>query len=137
MYTVTKEIHFCYGHRLMNYSGMCRHPHGHNGRAAFEMAGEKLDERGMVTDFTDIKHSMKDWIDGEIDHKMLLRKDDPAVEVFRKMGEPVFVMDENPTAESIARLFFEKAKTMGFPVKRVTVWETDTSFASYVEPSPR
>ena len=70
-------------------------------------------------------------MDGEIDQKMLLRKDDPAVEVLRKMGEPVFVMDQNPTAESIAKLFYEKAKEMGFPVVRVSVWETDTSVASY------
>ena len=30
MYSVTKRIEFCYGHRLMNYDGVCRHPHGHN-----------------------------------------------------------------------------------------------------------
>lgn len=131
MYTVMKQIHFCYGHRLMNYDGQCRHPHGHNGRAEFEMSAERLDARGMVTDFTDIKNAMKDWIDGEIDHKMLLRKDDPAVAVFRKMEEPVFVMDENPTAESIAKLFYDKAKSLGFPVRRVSVWETETSFATY------
>ena len=131
MFKVTKEIHFCYGHRLMNYDGACRHPHGHNGRAEFEMSAEGLDHRGMVTDFTDIKNSMKEWIDAEIDHKMLLRKDDPAVDVFHKMGEPVFVMDQNPTAESIAKLFFDKAKSLGFPVSRVAVWETETSFAAY------
>ena len=33
MFRVTKEIHFCYGHRLLNYDGKCRHLHGHNGRA--------------------------------------------------------------------------------------------------------
>ncbi len=131
MFKVMKEIHYCYGHRLMNYQGLCRHPHGHNGRARFELSSETLDARGMVTDFTDIKNAMKDWIDHEIDHKMLLRKDDPAVEVFRKMGEPVYVLDDNPTAESMARLFFEKAKSFGFPVTRVTVWETETSSATY------
>lgn len=131
MFTVTKEIHFCYGHRLMNYDGACRHPHGHNGRAAFEMKAARLDDLGMVKDFTEIKTVLKDWIDLEIDHKMLLRKDDPALDAFRKLGEPVFVMDENPTAEAIAKLFFEKAKSVGFPVSQVRVWETETSVASY------
>ena len=28
MYKVTREIHFCYGHRLLNYDGKCRHLHG-------------------------------------------------------------------------------------------------------------
>ncbi len=131
MFKVTKEIHFCYGHRLMNYDGLCRHPHGHNGRAEFEIASDRLDDRGMVRDFTEIKEAMKDWIDREIDHRMLLRSDDPAVEVLRRLGEPVFVMDQNPTAEAIAKLLFEKAHSLGFPVSRVSVWETQTSFASY------
>ena len=30
MFSVTKRIEFCYGHRLLNYDGVCRHPHGHN-----------------------------------------------------------------------------------------------------------
>ena len=34
MFRATKEIHFCFGHRLMNYVGKCRHLHGHNGRGA-------------------------------------------------------------------------------------------------------
>ena len=30
MYSVTKRIDFCYGHRLLDYDGVCKHPHGHN-----------------------------------------------------------------------------------------------------------
>ena len=33
MFRVSQNIEFCYGHRLLNYSGKCRHLHGHNGRA--------------------------------------------------------------------------------------------------------
>ena len=43
MYQVVKEIHFCYGHRLMNYDGKCAHPHGHNGKIEIELAAPKLD----------------------------------------------------------------------------------------------
>ena len=32
-YRVTVQIHFCYGHRLLDYEGACAHPHGHNGHA--------------------------------------------------------------------------------------------------------
>ena len=55
MYKVVKEIHFCYGHRLMNYDGKCAHPHGHNGKIEIELKSERLDERGMVFDFGDMK----------------------------------------------------------------------------------
>ena len=39
MFRVTREIFFCYGHRLLNYEGKCRHLHGHNGRAVITLEG--------------------------------------------------------------------------------------------------
>ena len=131
MYSVTKRIDFCYGHRLMNYDGNCRHPHGHNGVAEIEVRAAELDERNMVCDFGDIKRIVKGWIDAELDHKMILRHDDPLIEPLRAQGEPVFVSEENPTAEHIARLIFEKTQKAGFNVVRVTVWETPTSSATF------
>ena len=48
MFQVTREIRFCYGHRLLNYDGKCRHLHGHNGRAVITLQAEELDTLGMV-----------------------------------------------------------------------------------------
>jgi 6-pyruvoyltetrahydropterin/6-carboxytetrahydropterin synthase len=62
---------------------------------------------------------------------MLLRHDDPLVKPLRDLGEPVYLLDSNPTVERIARLIFERAASEGLPVVRVTVWETPTSFAEY------
>ena len=62
---------------------------------------------------------------------MILRNDDPLLEPLRRLGEPVFVVDQNPTVEHIAKLIFDFTKDSGFPVVRVTVWETPTSFATY------
>src|SRR4051794_31424621 len=109
MYRVTREIAFCYGHRLLNYEGKCRHLHGHNGRAVITLEGPRLDDRGMLVDFGDIKREVQRWIDEELDHTMLLRRDAPVLPVLRDRGERVFVMDVNPTAENIARLIFERA----------------------------
>ena len=131
MYSVTKRIDFCYGHRLLEYDGICKHPHGHNAVAEIEIRTESLDAREMVCDFSDIKRVVKGWIDGELDHKMILRNDDPLLEPLRRLGEPVFVVDQNPTVEHIAKLIFDFTKDSGFPVVRVTVWETPTSFATY------
>ena len=39
MYSVTKRIDFCYGHRLLDYDGICKHPHGHNAVAEIEVDG--------------------------------------------------------------------------------------------------
>ena len=131
MYSVTKRIDFCYGHRLLNYDGVCKHPHGHNAVAEVEVRTESLDDRHMVCDFSDIKRKIKGWIDRELDHKMILHRDDPLIAPLRELGEPVFVSDENPTVEHIARLIFDQTRDHGFPVVRVTVWETPTSFAAY------
>jgi 6-pyruvoyltetrahydropterin/6-carboxytetrahydropterin synthase len=131
MYSVTKRIDFCYGHRLLDYNGVCQHPHGHNAVAEIEVRTSALDSRNMVCDFTDIKRIIKRWIDQEIDHRMVLRRDDPLVQPLQQLGEPMYLLESNPTAERIARLIFEYAASQGLPVVRVKVWETPTSFAEY------
>jgi len=131
MYSVTKRIDFCYGHRLLDYDGICKHPHGHNAVAEIEVRTDVLDTRNMVVDFSDIKRVVKGWIDRELDHKMILRHDDPLVKPLQSLGEPIFIVDSNPTVERIARLIYEVSREQGLPVVRVTVWETPTSWATY------
>lgn len=131
MYAVVKEIYFCYGHRLMNYEGACRHLHGHNGKVEVEMRREHLDERGMVVDFSHIRTVIKDWIDQTLDHTMLLRKDDPLIPLLKEKKERFYLLNDNPTAESIARLIYDYAHSKQLPVYRVTLWETESSFATY------
>ncbi len=131
MYAVTKRIDFCYGHRLLDYDGVCKHPHGHNAVAEIEVRMGTLDRRDMVCDFSDIKRIVKGWIDRELDHKMILREDDPLVRPLQELGEPVFLVRSNPTVEHIAKLIFDHARAEGLPVVRVTVWETPSSCAGY------
>jgi 6-pyruvoyltetrahydropterin/6-carboxytetrahydropterin synthase len=131
MYRVTREIHFCYGHRLLNYDGKCRHLHGHNGRAVIALAAERLDPLGMVLDFSRIKEIVTAWIDETLDHKMLLHRDDPVLPHLKQLGEPVHVLDINPTAENIARLIYDFVASRGFPVVEVQLWETEHCFATY------
>src|SRR3990167_6200164 len=100
MFGVSREIDFCYGHRLLNYEGKCRFLHGHNGRAIITVEAESLDYRGMVLDFSDIKRVVTAWIDENLDPRMLLHRDAPFVSVLRGLGEPLYVLDVNPTAEN-------------------------------------
>ncbi len=131
MYRVSKEIHFCYGHRLLDYDGKCAHPHGHNGKVVIELETPSLDKRGMVVDFTDLKEIVQKWVDQELDHKMILRKDDTLVPILAKLNEPVFLMDQNPTAENLAKLIYDFARSKKLPIHQVTFWETPSSNASY------
>ena len=117
MFRVSREIHFCYGHRLLDYDGKCRHLHGHNGMAVITLQGDQLDRRGMVVDFSDkLKRVVGGWIDTTLDHTMLLHKNDPVLPLLREKGERVLVLDVNPTAEKIAKLIYDFAASQGFPV---------------------
>lgn len=131
MFEVTREIDFCYGHRLLNYDGKCRHLHGHNGKAVITVEAASLDSRGMVLDFSDIKQVVATWIDENLDHRMILCKDDPAVPLLQEMGEPLYLLDENPTAENIARVIYEKTLAAGFPIVEAKLWETPRCYATY------
>jgi 6-pyruvoyltetrahydropterin/6-carboxytetrahydropterin synthase len=133
MFTVSKTFSLCYGHRLLHDSGRCRHLHGHSGRATFVLASDGVDERGMVVHFDKLKETVGAWIYENLDHALLLCREDPIVPALASLGERFFAMDENPTAENIARMLFGVAKGFGLPVASVAVWESETAAATYAE----
>jgi 6-pyruvoyltetrahydropterin/6-carboxytetrahydropterin synthase len=133
MYRISRQIDFCYGHRLLNYQGKCRHLHGHNGRALITIASDRLDDRGMVMDFSEIKQGVSRWIEENLDHRMILHRDDPAVPALVQLGEPMYLIGVNPTAENIAQLIFDYVRKQGFPVVEVRLWETPKCCATYSE----
>ena len=131
MFKVAKTIYFNYGHRLLGGHDRCSHLHGHSARVEIEMSSPKLNAKGMVVDFFDIKRTIGEWIDRNLDHKMILWSKDPLAELLKKAGEPVVLVGENPTAEMLARKIFLEARRMKLPVSKVTLWENQDSFAVY------
>ena len=115
----------------MKYKGKCAHLHGHNGRVEIELSSRDLDEQSMVADFSDIGRIVKGWIDQNLDHRMLLNRNDPLAPILRKQDEPLFLMDGDPTAEAIAKVIFDYAASQGLGVTEVRLWETPGSVASY------
>jgi 6-pyruvoyltetrahydropterin/6-carboxytetrahydropterin synthase len=125
MYEVTVEDSFAAGHYLRNYRGKCENPHGHNYKVRVTLRGAELDKAGLLLDFKDLKEVMKQVID-RLDHQMLNE-----IEPFKVL---------NPSAENLARYFYEqtntrlKSLTSGrVAVKDITIWETDTTTALYTE----
>jgi 6-pyruvoyltetrahydropterin/6-carboxytetrahydropterin synthase len=125
MYEVTVEDTFAAGHYLRNYKGKCENPHGHNYKVRVRLQGAELDQAGLLLDFKDLKVVMKPVVD-YLDHQMM---NDIA---------PFDVV--NPSAENLAKYFFDETnkylagKTAGrVRVKDVTIWETDTTTATYYE----
>ncbi|MBI6546602.1 MAG: 6-carboxytetrahydropterin synthase QueD [Cyanobacteria bacterium NC_groundwater_1444_Ag_S-0.65um_54_12] len=130
-YEVAKRLCFCYGHRLLEYAGKCRNLHGHNALVEVTISAASLDARGMVIDFNDLKHTLQSWIDEQLDHRMILRSDDPLLPILREYGEPVLALEQNPTAENIARLIFEAGSAEGIELQAVRLWETPDCYAVY------
>ncbi len=87
----------------------------------------------MLVDFSDIKTAVSTWIDDHLDHRMLLHREDPVVPTLQEMGEPLYLLDHNPTAENIARLIYEESTKLQLPVPiiEVKLWETPKCFATY------
>jgi 6-pyruvoyltetrahydropterin/6-carboxytetrahydropterin synthase len=133
LYTITKTIHFCYGHRLLDYEGPCARLHGHNGRLEIDLRSGALDASGMVCDFLRVKEVVRRMIDERLDHKMILHENDPVLSSLKKLGEPYFVLKENPTAENLARMIFGWIREAGFPVSAVRLWESHASCAEFKE----
>jgi len=125
MYEVTVEDTFAAGHYLRNYKGKCENPHGHNYKVRVTLSGVELDQAGLLLDFKDLKLVMKHVID-YLDHQMINDLDP-----FTKI---------NPSAENLAKYFYDQTnaglmkRTHGrVEVKSVTIFETDTSIATYYE----
>jgi 6-pyruvoyltetrahydropterin/6-carboxytetrahydropterin synthase len=134
MFSVTQDLHFCYGHRLLGHAGRCGRLHGHNGVARITLRSAALDAQGMVVDFDHVERAMRAFIDESIDHRLLLSAGDPLAPALRTAGEVFVTVDFNPTAENIARFIYEHAERAGFPVAEVQLVEQQGSVASYAGP---
>lgn len=125
IYTLRVLTDFAAAHTLAGYPGACAQMHGHNWKVEAEVEATALDDIGMAIDFKDIKRVARE-IAGELDHRYL--NDLPA---FR---------DRNPTAEHIARWFFEEMERRldrpGVRMASLTLWETDRACVRYSRRSP-
>ena len=131
MFTVARDFSFSYGHRQYRYEGKCQRLHGHNAEVRVEIAVDELNSQGMALDFVQLKAIIGRWIDEELDHRVILSKDDPLAKSLADAGEPVVLVDGNPTAELLARLIYEYVVSQGLNAKSVEFWETKNCRAVY------
>jgi 6-pyruvoyltetrahydropterin/6-carboxytetrahydropterin synthase len=115
MYEVKVISDFSGAHRLRNYKGKCEDLHGHNWKVEVSLGQGSLDETGMVIDFKELKIKLKEVL-GLLDHKHL--------------NDLPYFKEINPTSENIAKFIYDK---LGLHSLKITVWETDSSAATYYE----
>jgi 6-pyruvoyltetrahydropterin/6-carboxytetrahydropterin synthase len=126
MFEVSVEKSFAAGHALRGYKGKCENVHGHNYKVRVTLVGEQLDSIGLLYDFVEVKRLLAEIIE-RLDHRFM-------------NDVPPFT-ELNPSAENLARYFYQElqrgleAAPGGAPVRvgAVTIWETDTTTATYRE----
>ncbi len=117
----------------MNHKGKCKNLHGHSVKAAITLEKQQLDEQGMVCDFADLKDSVENFIDQNLDHNFLLHKDDPIIPLLEQQNERFMAIDEHPTAEVLSKMIYQHLKNQGLDVQQVVLWETASAHACYRE----
>lgn len=139
MFTLKSEHSFDAAHFLSGYKGKCSNIHGHRWRVVVEIKGESLSEdkqkRGMLVDFGELKHYVKEMCDS-MDHSLIYEKDSLKTATLAAFAEEKFKtieVDFRPTAENFSRYFFEELKKKGLAVHRVEVYETGKNCAAYEE----
>jgi 6-pyruvoyltetrahydropterin/6-carboxytetrahydropterin synthase len=122
MYELVVETNFSSAHQLRGYKGECEKLHGHNWKVQVHVVAEKLNELDMAIDF----HELKDFV-GEViaplDHGFL--------------NDLFPFTEKNPSSENIAKWIFDSLKKKvndnNLRLSAVTVWESETTSATYFE----
>ena len=119
MFKIKVIDHFSAAHNLRDYMGRCEALHGHNYKVEVVVSGEELNKNGLLIDFKDVKASLEKVIN-RLDHNYLNEL-------------PSFV-ETNPTSENLAMyIYSELKKLLKEKIDSVTIWETETSAATYCE----
>lgn len=122
MYEVSVEETFAAAHNLRDYKGKCEDLHGHNYKIRVVLAGKELDSTGLLYDFVNLKQVIRSII-ASLDHKYL--NELPPFDTL------------NPSAENLARHIYDRASQQlpaspnGAGISSITVWETETTAATY------
>ncbi len=106
MITVTKEILWVMGHRLVDgYVGHCTQVHGHQYKAEATFEAPEKNEHGMIVDFGIIKKVCKGWIDEYLDHGFMVCERDRAMKKFLEdEHQKHMTVPFNPTVEEMIEM---------------------------------
>jgi 6-pyruvoyltetrahydropterin/6-carboxytetrahydropterin synthase len=122
MYELKVETDFAAAHQLTMVGEKCENLHGHNWKIEVIVAGDTLDEGGVLMDFGIIKKHVRVVME-TLDHKFL--------------NELEFFSDATPpSSENIARYIAmslqERIDNPGVKIARVSAWESKNACATYI-----
>ncbi|MCD6186510.1 MAG: 6-carboxytetrahydropterin synthase QueD [Deltaproteobacteria bacterium] len=120
MFELKVITHFAAAHQLKMVAAQCENLHGHNWKIEVCVAGDALNNAGVLIDFGELKQYISQIID-TLDHKFL--------------NELEYFKNVNPSSENIAQYIANKLQALispsGVKVARVTAWESDDACATF------
>ncbi|MEK7864535.1 MAG: 6-carboxytetrahydropterin synthase QueD [Nitrospirota bacterium] len=122
MFELMVDTTFAAAHQLRGYKGKCEQLHGHNWKVQAHVVAEKLNDIDIAIDFHDLKELLNEVV-APLDHSFL---------------NDIFPFTEkNPSSENIAKWIYDslnkKLSDEHVQVSAVTVWESETTAATYYE----
>lgn len=122
MFELMVETTFSAAHQLKGYMGKCERLHGHNWKVQVHVVAERLNEIDIAIDFHDLKRLTNEVV-SSLDHSVL--------------NEIFPFTEKNPSSENIAKWIYDslrkKIDNENIHLAAVTVWESETSSATYYE----
>ena len=146
MFSIGINFEFSAGHTIYGHQGKCARIHGHNYTGIVTVNAVRLDDLGMVMDFSYLKRAVRDLTDG-LDHYLMVWKSDPRLPALRNVDQAsIKVMEHQTTVENLARylggelwdhFLDETVLDMGITILGLDVMlnETAECFASYTLPT--
>lgn len=137
MYTLQTSASFDSAHFLKGYEGKCSNIHGHRWTVEVTVASEEVEEegqvRGMIVDFKTLKSDLKELAD-ELDHSLVIEENSLKEKTKEALLEEAFRIVElpfRPTAENLAKYFYDEMEEKEYQVVLVKVYETPNNCAGY------
>lgn len=121
MITCTRRLEFDAAHRILNHESKCKFLHGHRYALEASFVADGLDNLGRVIDFGIIRELLGAWVDEHLDHNTILCLQDENLgeKITAETGQKIYYLDENPTAENIAKHILEEICPKLFADKKV------------------
>ncbi len=121
MFELKVLTHFAAAHQLAMVAKKCENLHGHNWKIEVSLAGDELNDAGVLMDFGILKDHISE-IMKKLDHTFLN-------ELTHFSGKI------SPSSENIAQFIAEdlqvRIKDPGVRVSKVTAWESEDACATY------
>jgi len=131
MITCTRKLEFDAAHRIIDHESKCKMLHGHRYVIEVTFEAKELDNLGRIIDFGDVKEIFGSWVDENLDHNTILNIKDKKLgeNIANTTGQKIYYLEENPTAENIAKHLFNDIapklfKDFAAKIVQIKIYET-------------